>query len=117
MDISTLSTLAGLIMTGLVLLGFIIGGIYMVKSGLGDRTDKAQTSALAAMKTELDLIRGRIADAEKENTRLTTIVDTIIAALEQKGLVVTIHGKMVFIQDTKGLSTTINISNKNEDNT
>src|SRR2546421_11688501 len=116
MDLQTLSTLSGLIMTGIVLLGFIVGGIYMVKSGLGDRADKAQTSALTAMKTELDLIRGRIEDAEKENTRLNTIVDTIVSALEQKGMIVTIRGRMVYIQDSKaGNSKTINISNKNED--
>src|SRR5947209_5101803 len=105
MDLQTLSTLSGLVMTGLVLLVFIIGGIYMVKSGLGDRTDKAQTSALNAMQTELNIIRGRIADAEKENARLNTIVDTITASLEEMGMIVTIRGKMVLIKDNKGGTT------------
>src|SRR5205807_8006787 len=114
MDISTLSTLAGLIMTGLVLLGFIIGGIFMIKSGLGDRADKAQTSALSAMQTELSILRGRVTDAEKENTRLQHIVDTIHAALEAKCMIVTIQGRMVYIKDSSGVAT-INFSNKNED--
>jgi|SRR5205807_3262496 len=114
MDLQTLSTLSGLIMTGLVLLVFIVGGIFMIKSGLGDRADKAQTSALTAMKTELDILRNRVTDAEKENTRLQHIVDTIHAALEARGMIVTIQGKMVYIKDGSGIAT-INISNKNED--
>ena len=104
-------------MTGVILISAIIGGIYMVKSGLGKQTSEAQTSALTAMQTELTLLRGRVADAEKENTRLNTIVDTITASLEEMGMVVTIRGKMILIKDNKGSSTTINISNKNEENT
>ena len=114
MDLSTISALSGLLMTGIVILGGVIGGIYLVKSGVGKQVDDAQQRAMTALKTEVDILRSRVTDQEKENTRLTLIVDTITAALEDRGMVVTIRGKMVYIHDSKGGSTTIQISGVKE---
>src|SRR2546423_4216445 len=114
MDLQTVSTISGLIMTGIVILGAIVGGIFMVKSGLGKQTSEAQISALTAMQTELGILRNRVTDTEKENTRLQHIVDTIHAALEARGMLVTIQGRMVHIKDGSGI-TTIQISNEKKE--
>lgn len=105
MDIQTISALSGLFMTGIVLLGAIIGGIYLIRSGVGKQASDAQQSALTAMQSELEILRGRVTDAEKENTRLQHIVDTIHAALEARGMIITIQGKMVYIKDGSGIAT------------
>lgn len=112
MDLQTLNTISGLIMTGIILLGAIIGGIFMVKSGLGKKESDAQNSALTAMNTELTVLRGRVADTEKENARLNNIVNTIISALEQEGMIVTIRGTMVYIKNSKGNTVNINVEEK-----
>lgn len=113
LDIATLSAIAGLFMTGLVLLLAIVGGIMYIRSGVGKQADEAQQRALTAMQTELNILRDRVTDAEKENTRLHSVVDAIFAALEARGMIVTIRGKIVHIADNKGGTTTIQVSSAN----
>lgn len=105
MSLETLSAISGLLMTGIMLLGAIIGGYYLVKSGVGKQKEDAQLSAMTAMQAELKILRDRVADAEKENARLHSLVDTIYAALEARGMVITIRGKMVHIRDGTGTAT------------
>src|SRR5437588_6411751 len=80
-----------------------------------DIAKKAKDDAINAMQLHLNILKERVIETEKENTRLNTIVNTITSALEEMGMIVTIRGKMILIKDNKGSSTTINISNKNED--
>lgn len=105
MDLSTISAISGLLMTGIVLLGAIIGGFYLVKSGVSKQKDDAQQRTMTVMQTELSILRDRVADAEKENTRLQSLIDTIYSALEARGMVITIRGKMVHIKDSTGTAT------------
>jgi hypothetical protein len=97
---------------GAGLLGFsiaVIVAFFAVRNGVMKSANDAQGSAISAMRTELETLRERIEDAEKENSRLEQIIDTICVALKKRGLVITIQGEMVSIEDKRGGSTTARI--------
>lgn len=100
--IQMLSTVAGLISFVVT----IVGGFYLVKSGVNKNVSEAQQSAISAMQSELSTLRNRIADAEKDRVRLEHTIETICAALLTKGMVITIQGEMVSIQEGKTTLTT-----------
>lgn len=106
-----LSSLAGLISFGAT----VIGAFFLIKNGVGKSTNEAQESAINAMKSELDTLRGRIEDTEKENAGLKQTIQTICEALKLRGLVITIQGEMVNIQDSNGSTTTRIRGNKLKD--
>lgn len=107
MDLQTLSTIAGLVSLGIV----IVGAIYVVRSNVGKATSDAQQNAITALQAEVATLRNRIEDAEKENMRLQQTIQTICAALKVRGMVITIQGEMIHIQDDKGNSTTTHMQN------
>ena len=75
----------------------------MVKSGVGKTTTEAQQSAIIAMQTELQTLRGKVEDVTKENDKLQSTIETIRTVLETtKGITVTVHGEIVSIQDGMG---------------
>jgi hypothetical protein len=118
MDIQQISSLAGLLSLGITLLVGVVGGIYMVRSGVGKQTNEAQESALNAMQAELTVLRTRVDDAKRDNDRLRKTIDTITTALKIKGIIITIYGEMVNIEidelkDSKK-STVIRISDEEE---
>jgi F0F1-type ATP synthase alpha subunit len=100
--IQTLSTVAGLISLGVT----FVGGFYLVRSGVSKSATEAQQSAISALQAELATLRGRVGDAEKERVRLEHTIETICAALLTKGMVITIQGEMVNIQEGKMTTTT-----------
>lgn len=106
--LQTLNGLSGLIGVLLALLGLIAGGFYLSKSG----ANAAQQSALTAMQEEISILRSRIDDIKEDNARQKQIVQTICAALEIEGIIITITGDMVNIRNKGGTTTTARIQNK-----
>lgn len=99
MDILQLiSALAGV-------LGFGIAAVvafFAVRGGLMKHANDAQGSAIDAMQAEIQTLRVRVEDTEKENVRLQQIIQTICTALEKKGFVISIQGEMINIEDKRG---------------
>jgi hypothetical protein len=122
-----LSGIPSLILTAFAL---IIGGWYIVKaakSSAETSAKDAQKSAIEAMQAELIVLRGRMEDDKKENSRkiqsvqrensrLEHTLETLISALEKKGILITISGDMIDIEvkDNKK-STTIRIQDTNDE--
>jgi|SRR2546423_235516 hypothetical protein len=100
--IQTLSTVAGLVSFVVV----AIGGVYLVRSGVSKSATEAQQSAISALQAELTTLRSRVTDAEKDRVKLEHTIETICAALLMKGMVITIQGEMVNIQEGKTTTTT-----------
>lgn len=95
----------------------IVGGvavaIFLGKSKAGAAANAEQEKAINAMQKRLDAQAQDIADLRMENTRLEQTIDTICKALKvKKGLVVTIQGEMVSIEDRNGNMTTTRIHQK-----
>jgi hypothetical protein len=93
-----ISTGAGILSLGITL----IVAYFAARNGILKSANDAQTSALGAMSLELQTLRERIEDAEKENARLDQIIDTICAALKRRGLIISVQGEMIHIQDANG---------------
>jgi len=115
--LSLLSNGVGFISLGVTL----VLAYFAVKSGKMQTANTAQGSAIAAMKEEMEILRSRVADgekrvaeAERKNTRLELTIGTICEALKLRGLVITIQGEIVNIQDVNGSTTTRIHSIKNE---
>jgi septal ring factor EnvC (AmiA/AmiB activator) len=110
--LSLLSTSAGLISLGITL----VGAFFVIKSGRLQSANTAQSSAISAMQSEMAVLRGKIEDKEKENeqlnkkiTHLELTIDTICAALKKRGLIISVQGEMVNIEDKRGNSSTARI--------
>jgi septal ring factor EnvC (AmiA/AmiB activator) len=107
-----LSVGAGLLSLGITL----VGAFFVVRSGRLQSANTAQSSAISAMQSEMVLLRGRIEDKEKENAQLSQkinhlelTIDTICSALKKRGLVISVQGEMVNIEDKRGSTTTARI--------
>lgn len=110
--LSLLSAGAGLLSLGITL----VGAFFVVRSGRLQSANTAQSSAISAMQSEMAVMNQRIEDKEKENeqlnkkiTHLELTIDTICAALKRRGLVISVQGEMVSIEDKRGNSTTTRI--------
>lgn len=119
--IQSLSALAGLIVAGTGFIVAIVGAFYLIKSGVGKTVTKANQDAITAlqatitaMQADASILRGKIEDMAKDNTRLSQTIDTICAALKIKGMVITIQGEIVNIEDKNGKSTTARIHDQKE---
>ena len=117
MDITQIPGLTGWPGTLLTLVGIVIYGFYIKRSAKSKAEDLAKDAydkAIKAMQIRADIQDKRLNDAEKENTRLQQTVETIYSALEARGIYITVQGRMVHIQDSKGGTTTIQISGEKE---
>lgn len=103
--VQLISALAGVLGFGMA--AFV--AYFVVKNGVMKSTSEAQSSTIDAMRDEIQLLRERVEDAEKENIRLEQTIQTICVALKKRGLVISIQGEMINIQDRKGGSTTTRI--------
>lgn len=107
MDLQTISTIAGLLSLGVTILAGIVAAVYMGKNNAGKTADDAQQRAIAAMQSELTILRGRVEDVKRENSRLEHVIDTICGALKSKGIIITISGEMINIEVDEGKKSTV----------
>lgn len=91
----------GNILIGLMIL---VGGYIAIRSGKHARAGEIQGQVIDALKAEIETLQYRMDRLEKENARLTQIMSLIKSALGKRGLVVTIEGDLVTIDDGRGNS-------------
>lgn len=130
MEILNLPGLSGISSLILTIIFLLIGGWYISKKAKSEAEDgakNAQKSAIEAMQVEINILRGRMEDlqkenarkiqsVQKENTRLEHILETLVTALEKKGIYITISGDMIDIEvQDKKMSTTIRIQDTKKD--
>jgi cell division protein FtsB len=104
---TALPSLISLLVTTLI-------GFLAFRGGMGQKQTEAQQGAITALNTELNLLRNKVADQEREKEKMRFELDAIQAALEDMGMIVTMRGKTVIIKDSKMGSTTIHIEDKKE---
>jgi len=107
MDIPSLSGWPSIIVT---MIAIIISAYYTIKrtkNNFDDATEKAQKNAIEAMHLESQSLRRRIEDVEKENAKLEQTIETICMALKTRGMLISIQGEMISIENIKDGKTTI----------
>jgi hypothetical protein len=107
MDVPGLSGWPSIAVT---IIAVIISAYYTIKrtkSNFDDATEKAQKNAIEAMQLESQSLRRRIGDVEKENTKLEHTIETICLALKTRGILISIQGEMISVENTRDGKTTI----------
>lgn len=121
MDILTLPGLSGWPSMVFTIITLALGLWYInknAKSKAKTFAEEAQKSAIEAMQAEINTLRGRMEDSQKENarkiqslykenTRLEHIIDTICTALKTQGIIISINGEIIniSIEDMKKITT------------
>lgn len=88
----------------ILLLLALIGGFFAFRNGKRTELVKLQKDTIDALQQRADSLEKKIGDLEKENHLQQHIIDTIISALKQRGMAVTVDGDMVTIADESGAS-------------
>lgn len=112
--IQGLNAYAGLFSFLIVVIGAFFASRFMAKSNVSDTTNKAQSDAILAMQGEIASLRRKVEDLNKDKIKLEQTIDTICSALKIRGMVISVQGEMIHIEDRNGKTSTTRIHN-NED--
>ena len=80
-------------------------GLLAYRSGISRTQATSQDNTIRALQGEINVLKDRISEVERENHRHTQTIELIKKALGQRGLIVTIDGDLVTIIDSKAGST------------
>lgn len=80
-------------------------GLLAYRSGISRSEASSQDNTIRALQAQINSLKDRLTEVEKENHRHTQTIDLIKKALGQRGLIVTIDGDLVTIIDSKAGST------------
>ncbi|HEX7735226.1 MAG TPA: hypothetical protein VF458_10185 [Ktedonobacteraceae bacterium] len=83
-------------------LGLAIGGLAAFRYGFTRTANEVQERVIHALESEINALKNRLSELEKENERLTRIIVTIRMALRKRGLFVTVDGELISIRDRAG---------------
>lgn len=107
--IQSLNAYAGLFSFLIVVIGAFFASRFMAKNNVSEATNQAQNDAILAMQEEIASLRRKVEDINKDKIRLEQTIDTICAALKIRGMVITIQGELIHIEDKNGKTTTTRI--------
>lgn len=108
-DFQPILTVATLIIS----LGALAGGIFAYRQGFAKTSDEIQNQVITALKnlneTQASQIKqqaGQIKQCEKEIARLGRIVNGIRHLLRSRGIMISIHGDFIEVQEPGGATRT-----------
>lgn len=78
-----------------------IGGFFAFRHAVKTKVIELQHETIDLLKTQIDTLEQKVDLLKEENVRQSLIIETIQAALKQKGIIVTIDGDLVTISDGK----------------
>jgi hypothetical protein len=89
-----------------------LGGLLAVfvmafRNGRNTNLTTIQEQTITALQTQINSLKDKISELEKENTLQGHLIDLITSALKKKGMIVTIDGDMITISGKDGSSSTI----------
>lgn len=86
-------------------IGLGIGGWAAFRHGFARTANEVQERVINALESEINMLKDRLSELEKENARLTQIIAIIRTSLRRRGVLITIDGEMVSIHDRTGKTT------------
>lgn len=92
-----------------LLVCLFIGGIFAWRRGYSQESNAIQANVIGTLKEEVEALRRKVDDLEKERATQDRVIATIRYALRQYGLKVTISGDFVTLNDNSGKSKTTRI--------
>lgn len=85
--------------------GLAIGGVAAFRHGFTRTANEVQERVINALESEINALKDRLGELERENARLTQVIAIMRASLRRRGIFVTIDGEMVSIRDRSGRNT------------
>ena len=82
--------------------GLAVGGLAAFRHGFTRTANEVQERVINALESEINALKDRLGELEKENARLTHVIATIRTALRRRGLFVSVDGELVSIRDRMG---------------
>lgn len=79
----------------ILLIGAIIGAFFVGRRGRSKEINEANTQLNSTLNQEIEALRRRVIDLERDRNRQYDILDTIRYALRQEGLSIVINGEFV----------------------
>lgn len=83
-------------------IGLAVGGLAAFRHGFTRTANEVQERVINALESEINALKDRLGELEKENARLTQVIATIRTAMRRRGLVVSVDGELVSIRDRLG---------------
>lgn len=90
----------------------IVGSVLVLRRNSTKATNEAMEQLNATLKDEIDALRRRIDDLEKERATQDRVIATIRYALRQYDLRIMISGDFVTINDARGKSKSVHIQDR-----
>lgn len=87
-----------------LLVCLFIGGIFAWRRGYSQESNAIQASVIDALKEEVESLRRKVDDLEKERSTQDQVIASIRYLLKTYGLRITIAGDVVTINDSAGKS-------------
>lgn len=89
-------------------LGGLISVFFMAfRNGRNTNLTTIQEQTITALQTQINTMKDKISELEKENALQGHLIELITSALKKKGMIVTIDGDMITISGKDGSSTIV----------
>jgi len=100
------------ILQAVFVLAAVVGGVFVFRSTKRTGIIQIQNDTIAAMQQQIDALKSGQDTLQKENSHLHYVIETISEALKHKGILITVNGEMITLEDTKSQSSVIRRSTK-----
>lgn len=87
------------ILNSVLTIAVILGGIAVFKNTKKTGIIQIQDQTIEALQQQINALKAGQETLQKENNHLQYVIETISAALKQKGIIITVDGEMVTIND------------------
>lgn len=86
----------------ILILATMLGGVFVFRNSKKAGIVQIQSDTIIAMQQQIDTLKDNQDALQKENSHLQYVIETIADALKQKGIIITVSGEMITLQDVKG---------------
>lgn len=108
---NSLFSLNGIINTFL-LLCVMIGGFFAFRYGQKKSNVEGMKETILVLSGQVAAIKESLSMVEKENEHHKIIFETILLAMKQKGIIITVEGEMVTIDDGRNKTSSLRRTTK-----
>ncbi len=78
-----------------IMLTTVVGGIIVFRVGIARTATEVQERVINALKSEIDSLKDRISELERENGQLSSKLNTMNRALRRRNMYITIDGELI----------------------
>jgi len=100
------------ILLGLFGISGIIGAFFTIRNTRRAAIVAIQDQTIEALQQQINALKAGQEAMQKENDHLKIIIETISSALKQKGIVISVEGEMVVVEDGRNRTSSMRHSTR-----